>query len=96
MQACSSDFTRSIFALLTVLLFAWPAVAEPPPEKDCEIRITPYIEFSNIAGSMTAQGREIDISPALTPWGADMREGFEIEIAKLPPNVKIIRFFNSW
>jgi hypothetical protein len=62
MQTCFHDSTRPIFALLTVLLFAWPAAAEPPPEKDWEIRFTPYIEFSNIAGSMTAEGREIDIN----------------------------------
>ncbi len=41
-------------------------------------------------------GRDIDITMATTPWEADMQEGFEIEIAKLPPNVKIIRFYNSW
>ena len=41
-------------------------------------------------------GREIDITQATTPWHDDMREGIEIEIAKLPPNIKIIRFINSW
>ena len=61
MQACSHDFTRSIFALLTVLLVAWPAAAEPPPEKDWEVRITPYLEFSNIDGSVAVRGQEIDI-----------------------------------
>ena len=41
-------------------------------------------------------GREIDITMATTPWGTESSEGFEIEIAKLPPNTKIIRFYNSW
>ncbi len=61
MQACSHDFTRSILVLLTVLLVAWPAAAEPPPEKDWEVRITPYLEFSNIDGSVAVRGQEIDI-----------------------------------
>ena len=56
------DSTRSIFfPLSTVLLFAWPAVAEPPPQKDWEIRITPYVELTNIVGSVTAENFEIDI-----------------------------------
>jgi hypothetical protein len=41
---------------------------------------------------------EVDIRVAVTEWrdnGAS-REGYEVEIAKLPPEVKTIRFYNSW
>jgi hypothetical protein len=61
MQADARGLARSIFALLTVLLVAWPAVAEPPPRKDWEVRITPYVEFTNIVGSARAENFEIDI-----------------------------------
>lgn len=40
--------------------------------------------------------REIDITQAVTSWKDDMKDGFEVEIAKLPPNIKIVRFYNSW
>lgn len=33
---------------------------------------------------------------ALSEWSRDGAEGFEVEISKLPPHVKTIRFFNSW
>lgn len=33
---------------------------------------------------------------ALTPWCDDCRDGFELEIAKLPPNVTHLRFYNSY
>ncbi len=30
------------------------------------------------------------------PWKEDDGEGFEIDLTKLPKDVKIIRFWNSW
>lgn len=30
------------------------------------------------------------------PWKGDMEEGFEVDLAALPPHVKTIRFWNSW
>lgn len=46
-------------------------------------------------------GREVTQSDleklgAVKSWRTEMSEGYEIEIAKLPPNVKVIRVFNSW
>lgn len=29
-------------------------------------------------------------------WSDDYRSGIEIEVAKIPKGVKIIRFYNSW
>lgn len=29
-------------------------------------------------------------------YKAEMREGFEVDISKLPKNVKIVRFYNSY
>jgi hypothetical protein len=29
-------------------------------------------------------------------WKDDMQEGYEIDVSKLPKDVKIIRFYNSW
>lgn len=33
---------------------------------------------------------------ALKRWGEEMREGFELDVTKLPPDVKVIRFYNSY
>jgi hypothetical protein len=33
---------------------------------------------------------------AVKPWHADMREGFEVDVTKLPKDVTIIRFYNSY
>ena len=32
----------------------------------------------------------------VTEWSDDSRQGYEIHIDKMPPDVKIIRVFNSW
>jgi hypothetical protein len=47
------------------------------------------------------QGVEIDDDAltqcgALTPWTDDYAEGFQLEISKLPRDVRVIRFYNSW
>lgn len=32
----------------------------------------------------------------VTEYNNDMQQGYEVEIAKLNPNIKILRFVNSW
>jgi len=34
--------------------------------------------------------------PVVKEWKDDMREGFEVDVTKLDPDIKIIRFYNSW
>ena len=41
-------------------------------------------------------GVEIDIKDAVTEWKDDMRQGYEVNIAILPKNVTVVRFYNSW
>lgn len=33
---------------------------------------------------------------AVKEWGESSREGFEIDVSKLPPDVTVIRFYNSY
>lgn len=33
---------------------------------------------------------------AVSEWAADMREGHELDLTKIPPGVTIIRFYNSY
>lgn len=39
---------------------------------------------------------DLEETAACQPYREDMVEGFEIDIRKLPPDVKIVRFTNSW
>jgi hypothetical protein len=41
-------------------------------------------------------GVEVDIENSISPFEKDMKAGFQIDIKKLPENVEIIRFYNSW
>jgi hypothetical protein len=39
---------------------------------------------------------ELDPHPSVKEWGDDHRDGFEVEIAKLPPNITKLRFVCSY
>lgn len=53
-------------------------------------------EFFNYKEPDSA-GVEVDIQQAVTTWNErDMSDGFEVDITKLPPGVKIVRFVNSY
>ena len=38
----------------------------------------------------------LHLSPATSRWSDDSRDGFEVDIEKLPKHVKRIRFYNSY
>jgi len=42
------------------------------------------------------KGVEIKIPDAIEPWANDMAQGFQIDLDKLPKDVKYIRFYNEW
>lgn len=37
-----------------------------------------------------------DYESCCEKWGAEGKQGFEIDLSKLPENIKLIRFFNSY
>jgi hypothetical protein len=39
---------------------------------------------------------ELDSHRCCKSWSDDMRNGYEIDVSKLPKDLKIIRFYNSW
>jgi len=50
-------------------------------------------------GDPDSAGVEVDLfsfKPCAREWRDETREGFEVDVAALPPDVKIIRFYNSW
>lgn len=41
-------------------------------------------------------GAEVDLGDACQEYSAEMIRGYEIDISKLPKDVRIIRVYNSW
>lgn len=42
------------------------------------------------------KGMVIDLEKYAKEWRADSMDGFEIEVSKLPENIKFIRVYNSY
>jgi hypothetical protein len=41
-------------------------------------------------------GMDVDLGNALTEWSDESREGYELDVTKIPKDLTIIRFYNSW
>jgi hypothetical protein len=41
-------------------------------------------------------GYEVNIKAAVSPYSADSRSGYDIDLSKLPPGLKIVRVYNSY
>ena len=41
-------------------------------------------------------GMTVQIDDAVSGWGDGEREGYEVDVSKLPAEVSVIRFYNSW
>jgi len=59
---------------------------EPPPE---------VVKFFNGMYPGDKPGQEINLKEAVQRWRNSCQVGFEINISKLPPNVKFIRAYIS-
>ena len=52
--------------------------------------------FGHVAPDPLGIEVEVEVSPACRRYKADMRDGFEVDINKLPPGLNILRFYNSY
>jgi len=53
--------------------------------------------FFNYVAPGDRPGAEVEIKAAMREWKDEYdRQGFEVDITKLPPDVKVLRFYNSW
>lgn len=59
---------------------------EPPDE------VNEFFEFETPDDS----GVEVSISDAVEEWRSDMEDGFQVDIAALPKDLRYIRFYNSY
>ena len=52
--------------------------------------------FENQYGT-DASGERMDLpADSYADWSAEMQNGYQVEVAKLPPEVKYVRFVNSY
>ena len=61
-----------------------------------EVREFFGLEFEGEEPDPTGLEIAIEHTEAVKDWTAEMSTGFEVDLTKLPKNVKIIRFYNSW
>ena len=58
------------------------------------------VYFGNEAGEDEAYLRdtklEVPLGDALKEWSEDSASGYEVEVSRIPSDVKTIRFSNSW
>lgn len=40
--------------------------------------------------------RGVEVEIPLIEWSEETMQGYELELDKIPANVKVIRFYNSW
>ena len=53
-------------------------------------------DFFNYEDPKDSKGKEVNIEDAVTETSSEMRDGFEVDLSKLPMTVKVVRFFNAY
>lgn len=53
------------------------------------------VEFFGFAPPDTS-GVDINIQAAVEQWSTDSSSGFVVDLSKLPPDIRFLRFQNSW
>lgn len=59
---------------------------EPEASDDAGVRLT-------LGSSVRGYAPPAD---GVTPWKAEMQDGFEVDLRKLDPTIKVLRFVNSY
>ncbi len=52
--------------------------------------------FDDVAPDPAGVIIELDRKPGVEAWSGDSASGFEVDLSKLPPHVKFLRFYNAW
>lgn len=54
------------------------------------------MDFFNGEDPGDKPGMEVPLGEASKEWNSDWGQGYEVDVTKLPKDVTIIRFYNSW
>lgn len=52
--------------------------------------------FGNMKPDESGVKIEIEETGAVEEWNDDYNQGFQVDITKLPKDLKYVRFYNSW
>ena len=61
-----------------------------------EIKEEDYYDLEEIADKKGVIVKDDIMKAAIEEYSEDMGSGYDVDIRKLPFNIKIIRFYNSW
>jgi hypothetical protein len=81
------------------MLAAWDAciaAGVPAPDGVHEYFGTDDREELDPAGVKVTIGGGYACAGGVSPYSADMEDGFEVDLRKLDPDIKILRFYNSY
>jgi hypothetical protein len=80
--------------MFTALLACREAGVKPPPE------VVDF--FGGCPEEANAEGVQVDLegfqtlAAGVEKWSAEYSDGFQVDLRKLDPAIKILRFYNSW
>lgn len=52
--------------------------------------------FFDGVGPQDRPGAEVDLGKSVCEWSDDYRRGYQVDLTKIPKDVKILRFYNSF
>jgi hypothetical protein len=68
--------------------------------KACEAASIPtpreVSEFFDFNDPSDKPGMEVALGAAVTEYDTESESGYEVDLTKLPPDVKVLRFYNSY
>lgn len=74
------------------MVAAWSACRAagiPPPKA-----VVSFFDDQDPTGQI---GQEVTLGAAVRPWRDDHgREGYDVDLTTLPPEVRVLRFYHSW
>jgi hypothetical protein len=73
----------------------WDACEAASVEPPAEVEKFFEYETPDVVGVRVTCGALTDCG-AVVEWRDDTRDGFEVHVGKLPPDVTVLRFYNSW
>jgi hypothetical protein len=73
------------------MLAVWRACAA------ADVRMPREVEgFFNGENPENEPGMEVDISAAMSAYEQPGADGFDVDLTKLPADIRVVRFYNSW
>jgi len=53
-------------------------------------------QFFNFESPGDKPGQEVPLGESLSEYSCENKNGYEVDVTKLPPGITTLRFYNSW